>query len=138
MKLLYVASEGAPYSASGGLGDVIGALPKSVAALDSGISAEVILPLYGNMRSEHREKLEHVADICFKLSWRTTGASIYKITNESVTYYFVIVDVLIVAWSLADARQLSNEFSFSVELEDFIHRTGINGTFSCQIFGLNI
>lgn len=89
MKLLYVASEGAPYSASGGLGDVIGALPKSVETLDSGISAEVILPLYGNMRSEHREKLEHVADICFKLSWRTTGASIYKITNESVTYYFV-------------------------------------------------
>ena len=47
MKILYVASEGAPYSASGGLGDVIGALPKSVAAADPSAKCEVILPLYG-------------------------------------------------------------------------------------------
>ena len=30
MKILYVASECAPYVASGGLGDVLGALPKFV------------------------------------------------------------------------------------------------------------
>ena len=74
MKILYVASEGAPYSASGGLGDVIGALPKSVAAADPGAKCEVILPLYGNMKAEHRLQLEHVTDITFKLSWRSTGA----------------------------------------------------------------
>lgn len=89
MKILYVASEGAPYSASGGLGDVIGALPKSVVAASNDITAEVILPLYGNMKKEHREKLIHVTDLCFKLSWRTTGASIYKIEDNNVTYYFV-------------------------------------------------
>ena len=89
MKILYVASEGAPYSASGGLGDVIGALPAAVASCDDNITAEVILPLYGNMSKEHRNKLVHVADICFKLAWRTTGASIYKIEQEKVTYYFV-------------------------------------------------
>ena len=89
MKLLYVASEGAPYSASGGLGDVIGALPKTVAKVDSNIECSVILPLYGNMKLEHREKLVHVTDITFMLSWRTTGASIYKIENNSVTYYFI-------------------------------------------------
>ena len=89
MKILYVASEGAPYSASGGLGDVIGALPKSVVAIDNTVSASVILPLYGNMKKEHRDKLTHVADICFKLSWRTTGASIFKIDDDGVTYYFV-------------------------------------------------
>ena len=89
MRILYVASEGAPYSASGGLGDVIGALPKSVAAADPNAKCEVILPLYGNMKPEHRIQLEHVTDITFKLSWRSTGATIYKIENNNVTYYFV-------------------------------------------------
>ncbi|MBQ8690118.1 MAG: glycogen synthase [Clostridia bacterium] len=89
MKILYVASEGAPYSASGGLGDVIGALPKSVAAKDPSSKCEVILPLYGNMKVEHRAALEYVADLTFKLSWRTTGATIFKIEQDNVTYYFV-------------------------------------------------
>ena len=89
MKLLYVASEGAPYSASGGLGDVIGALPKTVARTDKNIECSVILPLYGNMKVEHREMLVHVTDIMFKLSWRTTGASVYKIESDGVTYYFI-------------------------------------------------
>lgn len=89
MKVLYVASEGAPYSASGGLGDVIGALPKSVAAADSEVNCDVILPLYGTMKTEHRLLLKHVTDLTFRLSWRTTGATVYKIENNGVNYYFI-------------------------------------------------
>ena len=89
MKVLYVASEGAPYSASGGLGDVIGALPKAVAKADENVECSVILPLYGSMKPQHRSELVHVLDITFKLSWRTTGASIYKINANNVDYYFV-------------------------------------------------
>ena len=57
MKILYVASEAAPFAASGGLGDVMGALPSSVNKTDASCKTEVILPLYGSMREEYRRKL---------------------------------------------------------------------------------
>jgi starch synthase len=89
MKILYVTSEAAPFAASGGLGDVMGALPSSVAKTDPSIKTEVILPLYGTMKEEYRRKLIKVIDISFKLSWRNTGASVFKIDNDGVTYYFI-------------------------------------------------
>ena len=44
MKIVFVASEGVPYSKTGGLADVVGALPKALAAL--GFELQVILPRY--------------------------------------------------------------------------------------------
>jgi len=44
LKVVFVASEGVPFSKTGGLADVVGALPKALAAL--GHELEVILPRY--------------------------------------------------------------------------------------------
>jgi len=44
VKIVFVASEGVPYSKTGGLADVVGALPKALAAL--GFELQVILPRY--------------------------------------------------------------------------------------------
>ena len=87
MKVLYVTSEANPFAASGGLGDVMGALPGAIS--DEGVKAEVVLPLYSNIKDEYREKFEHVVDLNFKLSWRSTGATVYKYIKESVKYYFI-------------------------------------------------
>lgn len=87
MKILFVASEAAPFASSGGLGDVMGALPYAIAK--AGAQVSVIMPLYKTIDSKYKNKLERVIDISFKLSWRETGASIYKIEEGSVTYYFV-------------------------------------------------
>jgi len=48
MKILFVASEGLPFSKTGGLADVIEALPRSLAAL--GHEVTVLLPRYRNTR----------------------------------------------------------------------------------------
>ena len=87
MKILYVTSEANPFAASGGLGDVMGALPSAVAA--EGHECSVILPLYDTMKPAFREKLELVLDMSFYMSWRHTGASVYKCLHNGVTYYFV-------------------------------------------------
>ena len=44
MRIVFVASEGVPFSKTGGLADVVGALPKALAA--QGIEVDVILPRY--------------------------------------------------------------------------------------------
>ena len=89
MKVLYVTSEANPYAASGGLGDVLGALPITLAENNPDSEVGVIMPLYGTMKEIYREKLVKVKDISFKYSWRDSGASIFKIQNGRVTYYFV-------------------------------------------------
>ncbi len=87
MKVLYVTSEANPFAASGGLGDVMGALPGAIS--DEGVKAEVVLPLYSNIKDVYREKFERVVDLAFKLSWRSTGATVYKYSKGSVNYYFI-------------------------------------------------
>ena len=44
VRVVFVASEGVPFSKTGGLADVVGALPKALAKL--GHELEVVLPRY--------------------------------------------------------------------------------------------
>ena len=88
MKLLFVTSEANPYAASGGLGDVMGALPAALAE-NSDNEVSVIMPYYNTVSETYRSKMEKVADISFKLSWRSTGASIFSLVDRGVTYYFI-------------------------------------------------
>ena len=89
MKILYVASEVAPFAASGGLGDVMGALPKTIASEHKDCSVSVILPLYDTVKDVYRGEMEKVIDMTFRYSWRNTGATVYKLNNSGVDYYFV-------------------------------------------------
>ena len=53
MKILYVASEVAPYSKSGGLGDVAHALPRALSS--RGHEVRVVTPLYATTRVANAE-----------------------------------------------------------------------------------
>ncbi len=88
MKILYVTSEVTPYAASGGLGDVLGALPRTVAQRE-GYECAVILPLYSQIKPEHREKMKKVDEFYFYLGYRSLYCGIWQIEKDGVTYYFV-------------------------------------------------
>ena len=67
MNVLYVASEVAPFAVSGGLADVMGALPKAIASdANSGISPSVILPLYGTISEKWRSQMERIDEFTSK------------------------------------------------------------------------
>lgn len=124
MKIFYVTSEAGPYAASGGLGDVMGALPPEIKKLDN-CEVSVILPLYSTTRDRYADSLQHVTDISFKLSWRETGASIFKIENKGVDYYFVENHYYFDREGLYGYGDDAERFAFfSMAVIEFIKNTG--------------
>jgi starch synthase len=51
MKVLLVESEGAPFAKTGGLADVIGALPKALKK--TGVDVRVIMPYYKSIKDQN-------------------------------------------------------------------------------------
>ena len=90
MDILYVTSEAAPFSASGGLGDVMGALPQAVKSASPDDKVSVILPYYKKKVPEKlASSFKLVTEFRFKYVWRDSYAGIYSTERGGVTYYFV-------------------------------------------------
>ncbi len=87
MKVLFAAAEASPFIKVGGLGDVMGGLPKEL--VKKGVDARVILPLYSAIRSELREKIKYVTNCYVNNSWRSSYCGIFTAEHDNVTYYFI-------------------------------------------------
>ncbi|MBR5513651.1 MAG: glycogen synthase GlgA [Ruminococcus sp.] len=87
MNILFAASEAVPFASSGGLGDVIGSLPKAIAEV--GHSCAVVIPLYKSISAEVRDEMEFVASITVDVSWRKQYCGIYKVKRNGIVYYFI-------------------------------------------------
>lgn len=87
MKILFAASEAAPFSKTGGLGDVAGALPQALAAL--GHNVTVVSPLYSTMEEQYRSKLNFVANFNTKLGWRNQYCGVFEYLYRGVRYLFI-------------------------------------------------
>ena len=87
-KLLFAASEALPFIATGGLGDVIGSLPKALAKTKD-LDVRVILPLYADIPAKYREAMEEKAAFVVALAWRNQPCKIFSTELEGVTFYFI-------------------------------------------------
>ena len=87
-KILFVASESAPFIATGGLAEVIGSLPKAL-ALDPKYDIRVVLPLYSGVKTEMRRKFSFLGNIYVPLGWRNQYCGIFSYEYEGVTFYFI-------------------------------------------------
>lgn len=87
MEVLFISSEAAPFAKSGGLGDVVGALPKEISK--KGITTKIIMPLYKDIKDRFMTKLKLINVIEVSLSWRNQYCGILKSEYGGVEYYFI-------------------------------------------------
>ena len=87
MKILFAASEVAPFIKTGGLADVAGSLPSALAA--QGHEVKVILPLYQGIGDKWRSQMTFLKHFDVTLSWRHIYCGIFELERDGVTYWFV-------------------------------------------------
>ena len=87
MKVLFAASEAHPVIKTGGLGDVMGALPKSLINLD--IDARVVIPKYKNIKDELKQKLQFIKWFTVSVGWRNQYCGVFQYDYDGVIYYFI-------------------------------------------------
>ena len=86
LKVLVVSSECAPFAKSGGLGDVIGSLPKVLR--DNGVDVRVVLPKYRSIKNEHFIGINYLGSFETHLSWRKQPAGVL-LKDDYVKTYFI-------------------------------------------------
>ncbi len=85
--VLIAATECAPLSKTGGLADVVGALPKSLAAL--GMDARVITPYHRCIKEVYADRVEHLAYCYVDRGWRHQHAGLERLSLPGLTVYLV-------------------------------------------------
>ncbi len=87
-KILFVSSECLPFAATGGLGEVIGSLPKALAARGD-YDVRVIMPYYSDISDQYRNEAKYICNFNVGLAWRNLYCGLFKLVKDNVTYYFI-------------------------------------------------
>jgi len=90
MNIVVLASEGAPYAKSGGLGDVMEALPAALSNIE-GNQVVLMLPYYKKIKDNPAYEVERVTHFRVALGWRQQYAGVMKLKNrtDGVEVYFI-------------------------------------------------
>lgn len=87
MKVLMVASESHPFIKTGGLGDVVGALPQELKKI--GIDIRVIIPNYHGIKEEYKRDFKFIKWFMVPVGWREQYCGIFQYEHRDVIYYFL-------------------------------------------------
>lgn len=95
MKIAMIASEAAPFVKTGGLGDVMQALPQELSKI-RGNEICLFLPYYKRIKQNPAIEVEDVGSFSMELSWRESYVGIFRSTvmaglsfHCSCSFYFM-------------------------------------------------
>ncbi|MCL2588936.1 MAG: glycogen synthase [Oscillospiraceae bacterium] len=88
-KLLFAVSESVPFIATGGMGQVAGALTAALAERHPDYDVRVVLPLYASFRDRYAADMKFLGQCTVQLAWRQIYCGVFEMTLGGVTYYFV-------------------------------------------------
>ena len=89
MNLLYVTSECAPFSKSGGLADVMGDLPRAMVKKSAVKSAVVITPGYRKTMARFGSRMVHQYDMKLDAPYDQLWAHLYRLVQDGVEYFLL-------------------------------------------------
>lgn len=85
--VLIAAAESAPLAKTGGLADVVGALPKYLKEL--GVDARIIMPFHRVIKERYASQTTHLFDYNAGPEWASRFVGIDKLDLDGTIYYFV-------------------------------------------------
>ena len=91
MKIAMVASEAAPFIKTGGLGDVMQALPEALASVPRN-EVCVFLPCYRRVKENYADQLELVSEFEINLGWRRQYVGLLKFRSRRRKLQFYFID----------------------------------------------
>ena len=86
-KILFVASEGVPFIKTGGLADVVGALPKCIDR--EYYDVRVILPKYVCMTQAMKDRLTYRTHFYMDFHWQNQYVGIMESEVDGIKFYFI-------------------------------------------------
>lgn len=87
MKILFVTSECAPFSKSGGLADVAFSLPPALKK--AGEEIAIVTPLYQMVKERFGAQITYVKNTTVKLGWRELYCGLFRGELNGVTVWFI-------------------------------------------------
>ncbi len=88
MKVLFAASEAAPFAKSGGLGDVAQALPTQLKK-NKNVDVAIVIPYYKRIKDNPDINVEFITSFGVDLAWRRIHVGVFKTTFKKVDYYLI-------------------------------------------------
>lgn len=88
-KVLMAASEVVPFAGTGGLGEVIGSLPRNIMEQTEDMEVRVVAPLYGQIDDKYRKKMKFLGSKHVQVAWRSVYAGVFQLKHNGVIHYFI-------------------------------------------------
>ncbi|MBO7675946.1 MAG: glycogen/starch synthase, partial [Erysipelotrichaceae bacterium] len=86
-KVLFVSFESLPFVKTGGLADVVYALPKALDAKE--FEVKVVMPMFKIIKEKYYEGMKYLDHIYVHSGYINEEANVYSYINEGVEYLFI-------------------------------------------------